>query len=77
MDAKSEVDQKINNTKDEPNLRKISSAKKSVLLKALLKLKQQEHIIEKTISSHFENAKIDPRILQDIQRDYHILLKER
>ena len=76
MDPKSE-DQKINYAKDDYNFKKTSSVNKSEHLKALLKLKQQEHIIEKTISSHFENAKIDPKILQDIQRDYHSLLKER
>ena len=75
MEAKNQVNKKVINSKGES--KRINSAQKTEYLKALLKLKKQEDIIEKTISTHLENAKIDFKILQDIQRDQLNFPQER
>lgn len=78
MDIKNEV--KKNNTtmiNSNSNIKKLSSAKKNEHLKALIKLKQEEHIIEKTIANHLENIKIDSKILKDLQHDYLNFSHER
>ncbi|XP_078036426.1 uncharacterized protein LOC144469726 [Augochlora pura] len=57
--------------------RKVSSAERELYLKPLLKLKQQEEVIERGLASAIENMKIEPALLQDIVHTYRDLTMKR
>ncbi|KZC07973.1 hypothetical protein WN55_09036 [Dufourea novaeangliae] len=56
---------------------RVSSAERDLYLKPLLKLKQQEDIIERGLATAIENMKIEPNFLQDIVQDYRDLSCKR
>lgn len=79
MDTKIETNKKIAISKINPNynIKKINSPQKNEHLKALVKLKQEEYVIERTINNYLENVKIDSKILNELQKDYINLSNQR
>ncbi|XP_043483765.1 coiled-coil domain-containing protein 112-like [Leptopilina heterotoma] len=80
MDIENEANQKTAISKINPNynIKKLNlSVQKNEHLKALIKLKQEEYVIERTINNYLENVKIDSKILKDLQQDYLNLSNQR
>ncbi|XP_076294557.1 uncharacterized protein LOC143215860 [Lasioglossum baleicum] len=57
--------------------RRVSSAERELYLKPLLKLKQQEEVIERGLVTAIENMKIEPALLQDIVHTHRNLSMKR
>ncbi|XP_033333174.2 uncharacterized protein LOC117224386 [Megalopta genalis] len=57
--------------------RRLTSAERELYLKPLLKLKQQEGVIERGLTAAIENMKIEPALLQDIVHTYRDLTVKR
>ncbi|KOX69626.1 hypothetical protein WN51_05181 [Melipona quadrifasciata] len=57
--------------------KRLTSAQKDLYMKPLLRLKQQEGILEKGLITAIENMKIDPNLVQDITNQHRELFLER
>ncbi|KAK1130643.1 hypothetical protein K0M31_018760 [Melipona bicolor] len=57
--------------------KRLTSAQKDLYMKPLLRLKQQEGILEKGLITAIENMKIDPNLVQDITNQHRELSLER
>lgn len=56
-------------TRNDTSKKKVVSAQ-NLFMKPLLRLKQQEHILEKGLISAIKNMKIDSNLLQDIMHEH-------
>lgn len=56
-------------TRNDTSKKKVASAQ-NLFMKPLLRLKQQEHILEKGLISAIKNMKIDSNLLQDITHQH-------
>lgn len=56
-------------TRNDTSKKKVVSAQ-NLFMKPLLRLKQQEHILDKGLISAIKNMKIDSNLLQDITHQY-------
>ncbi|XP_076230191.1 uncharacterized protein LOC143174176 [Nomia melanderi] len=63
--------------KNDSSRRRVSSAERDLYLKPLLKLKQQEGVIERGLTTAIENMRIEPSLLQDIVHNYRDLAAKR
>lgn len=63
--------------RDDAHRRTAFSVKKDLYVKPLLKLKQQEDIIERGLTAAINNMKIDANLLQDIVHEHRELSSKR
>lgn len=56
-------------TRNDTSKKKVVSAQ-NLFMKPLLRLKQQEHILDKGLISAIKNMKIDSNLLQDIMHQH-------
>lgn len=57
--------------------KKVTSAQRELYMKPLLRLKQQQDILERGLISAIENMKIDPNLIQDIMHEHRELFSKR
>lgn len=63
-------------TRNDTSKKKVVSAQ-NLFMKPLLRLKQQEHILDKGLISAIKNMKIDSNLLQDITHQHTELSSRR
>lgn len=63
-------------TRNDTSKKNVVSAQ-NLFMKPLLRLKQQEHILEKGLISAIKNMKIDSNLLQDITHEHTELSLKR
>lgn len=73
----SEIIQKDEKEKRILPCRKIRSTESMKCRKSLLKLKQQEYLMEKSLTNLIENMKLEPEILQSVLQNMSDISKNR
>ncbi|CAL7939020.1 unnamed protein product [Xylocopa violacea] len=63
--------------RNDTSRKKLTSAQRNLYMKPLLRLKQQEDILEKGLINAIENMKIDSNLLQDIMQEHKELSLKR
>lgn len=60
-----------------PPCGKVSSAESTKCRKSLLKLKQQEYLMEKSLANLMENMKLEPEVLRPVLHNISDVSKNR
>jgi len=71
------IREKDNKKERIPPCEKVRSAESTKCLKSLLTLKQQEYLLEKSLSNLMENMKLEPEVLRPVLHNMSDFSKNR